>query len=220
MSARRVLIADDHAATRAGVRGVLERHGFEVCAEAEDAPGAVAAALRERPDVCLLDIRMPGNGIAAAAEIASAAPESAIVMLTVSRDDDDLFSALRVGAAGYLLKDTPAERLATSLEAVLDGEASLPGTLVARLVEEFRERGRRRHLAIPGRRGVELTDREWEVLQLLRRDRTTAEIAADLFVSETTVRTHVGAILRKLRVPDRRAARLLLDQASRNLDAD
>jgi len=219
VSCRRVLVADDHRATRSGVRRVLEAHGFDVCAEAEDAPGAVAAALRERPDVCLLDVRMPGNGISAAAEIASALPESAIVMLTVSRDDDDLFSALRVSAAGYLLKDIPAERLAASLEAVLEGEASLPGTLVARLVEEFRERGRRRFLALPGRRGVELTAREWEVLQLLRRDRTTAEIAAELFVSETTVRTHVGAILRKLRVPDRRAARRLLEEASRNLDA-
>lgn len=214
----RVLVADDHEATRAGVRRVLEAHGFDVCAEADDAGGAVAAAVRERPDVCLLDIRMPGNGITAAAEIASAVPEAAIVMLTVSRDDDDLFSALRVGAAGYLLKDIPAERLGSSLDAVLNGEASLPGTLVARLVEEFRERGRRRFLTLPGRRGVELTDREWEVLQLLRRDRSTAEIASELFVSETTVRTHVGAILRKLRVPDRRAARRLLDEASRNLD--
>ena len=218
MSTRRVLVADDHQATRTGVRRVLETHGFDVCAEAEDASGAVAAALRERPDVCLLDIRMPGNGISAAAEIAGAVPETAIVMLTVSRDDEDLFSALRVGAAGYLLKDIPAEHLAASLDAVLDGEASLPGTLVARLVEEFRERGRRRLLALPGRRGVELTGREWEVLQLLRRDRTTAEIAAELFVSETTVRTHVSAILRKLRVPDRRAARRLLEEASRNLD--
>jgi len=218
VSTRRVLVADDHEATRTGVRRVLETHGFDVCAEAEDAPGAVAAALRERPDVCLLDIRMPGNGISAAAEIAGAVPDTAIVMLTVSRDDEDLFSALRVGAAGYLLKDIPAERLATSLDAVLDGEASLPGTLVARLVEEFRERGRRRFLVLPGRRGVELTSREWEVLQLLRRDRTTAEIAAELFVSATTVRTHVGAILRKLRVPDRRAARRLLEEASRNLD--
>ena len=200
------------------MRRVLETHGFDVCAEAEDASGAIAAALRERPDVCLLDIRMPGNGISAAAEIAGVVPETAIVMLTVSRDDEDLFSALRVGAAGYLLKDIPAERLAAALDAVLDGEASLPGTLVARLVEEFRERGRRRFLALPGRRGVELTDREWEVLQLLRRDRTTAEIAAELFVSETTVRTHVSAILRKLRVPDRRAARRLLEEASRNLD--
>ncbi|HSC93210.1 MAG TPA: response regulator transcription factor [Gaiellaceae bacterium] len=208
----RVLVADDHAPTRAGVRRALGAHGFEVCAEAADAREAVEAARRERPDVALLDIRMPGNGIEAAAQIASELPGTAVVMLTVSRDDDDLFTALRVGAAGYLLKDLAAERLPDALRAVLAGEAALPGTLVARLVEEFRERGRRRLLALPGRRGVELTDREWEVLQLVRRERTTAEIAAALFVSETTVRTHVASILRKLRVPDRRAAIRLLDE--------
>lgn len=206
----RVLVADDHAATRAGIRRALEGRGFEVCAEAADGPAAVAAAVRERPDVCLLDIRMPGNGISAASEIVAALPETAVVMLTVSRDDDDLFTALRVGAAGYLLKDVAAERLPEALASVLSGEAALPGTLVARLVEEFRERGRRRLLTLPGRHGVELTAREWEVLQLVRRERTTAEIAEALFVSETTVRTHVAAILRKLRVPDRRAAVRLL----------
>ncbi|MGE5690262.1 MAG: response regulator [Pseudomonadota bacterium] len=208
----RVLIADDHAATRAGVRRALDGHGFEVCAEAADAAGAVAAAVAERPDVCLLDIRMPGNGIVAAGEIVDAVPEAAVVMLTVSRDDDDLFAALRLGAAGYLLKDVAAERLPDALEAVLAGEAALPGMLVARLVEEFRSRGRRRLLTLPGRRGVELTDREWEVLQLLRRDRSTADIAESLFVSETTVRTHVSSILRKLRVSDRREAVRLLDR--------
>src|SRR6185436_1396061 len=153
---------------------------------------------------------MPGNGIVAAGEIVEAVPDTAVVMLTVSRDDDDLFAALRLGAVGYLLKDVAAERLADALEAVLEGEAALPGTLVARLVEEFRSRGRRRLLTLPGRNSVELTDREWEVLQLLRRDRTTAEIAESLFVSETTVRTHVSAILRKLRVSDRREAVRLL----------
>jgi DNA-binding NarL/FixJ family response regulator len=209
----RVLIADDHAPTRAGVRRALDGRGFEVCAEAADAAGAVTAAVAHRPDVCLLDIRMPGNGIVAAGEIVEAVPETAVVMLTVSRDDDDLFAALRLGAVGYLLKDVAAERLADALEAVLVGEAALPGTLVARLVEEFRSRGRRRLLTLPGRHGVELTDREWEVLQLLRRDRSTAEIAESLFVSETTVRTHVSAILRKLRVSDRReAVRLLEDR--------
>jgi DNA-binding NarL/FixJ family response regulator len=208
----RVLIADDHAPTRAGVRRALDGRGFEVCAEAADAAGAVTAAIAHRPDVCLLDIRMPGNGIVAAGEIVDAVPDTAVVMLTVSRDDDDLFAALRLGAVGYLLKDVAAERLADALEAVLVGEAALPGTLVARLVEEFRSRGRRRLLTLPGRHGVELTDREWEVLQLLRRDRTTAEIAESLFVSETTVRTHVSAILRKLRVSDRREAVRLLEE--------
>jgi DNA-binding NarL/FixJ family response regulator len=207
-----VVIADDHAPTRAGVRAALDGGGFTVVAEGHDADSAVAAALREQPDVVLLDIHMPGNGIAAAVTIGERLPGAAVVMLTVSRDDDDLFAALRLGAVGYLLKDVAAERLADALEAVLVGEAALPGTLVARLVEEFRSRGRRRLLTLPGRHGVELTDREWEVLQLLRRDRSTAEIAESLFVSETTVRTHVSAILRKLRVSDRREAVRLLEE--------
>jgi DNA-binding NarL/FixJ family response regulator len=99
----RVLIADDHPPTRAGVRSILEEDGFEVVAEAGDAPSAVSAAESLRPDVCLIDIHMPGNGISAVGQIAASVPETAIVMLTVSRHDDDLFDALRAGASGYLL---------------------------------------------------------------------------------------------------------------------
>lgn len=202
----RVLVADDHVPTRAGVRRVLEEHAFEVCAEAADADRAVAAAEAERPDVCLLDIRMPGGGIAAAGRIAAALPEAAIVMLTVSRDDADLFDALRAGASGYLLKDIERDRLPEALRGVVAGEAQLPATLVARLVEEFRHRGRRRRLLSARRPGVQLREREWEVLELLREGQSTAEIARRLFVAEVTVRSHVSAILRKLRVPDREAA--------------
>ena len=208
----RVLVADDHVPTRAGVRAVLEEDGFELCAEAGDADGAVAAALRERPDVCLLDIRMPGGGIAAAARISTALPETAIVMLTVSRDDADLFDALRAGASGYLLKDIERGRLPGALRGVLAGEAPLPASLVARLVEEFRHRDRRRRLLIASRPGVQLREREWEVLELLHEGLSTAEIARRLFVAEVTVRSHVSAILRKLRVPDRKAAVELLDR--------
>src|SRR6185436_9962129 len=103
---RTVLIADDHAAARAGVRTALEHGGFVVCAEASDGPGAVDAALRERPDACLLDVHMPGGcGIEAAAEIAARLPGTAIAMLTVSADEEDLFAAIQAGAVGYLLKD-------------------------------------------------------------------------------------------------------------------
>ncbi len=155
---------------------------------------------------------MPGNGIVAAAEIASRLPETAIVMLTVSRDDSDLFDALRAGASGYLLKDTDPSRLAHALRGVLDGEAALPRTLVARVIDEFRARGRRRRLTFAKSRGVELTEREWEVLELLHQKLSTAEIAERLMVSQVTVRTHIAAILRKLRVPDRAAAMKLLDE--------
>jgi DNA-binding NarL/FixJ family response regulator len=208
----RVLIADDHPPTRVGVRAALERGAFTVCAEAADAAAAVEAARRERPDVCLLDIHMPGDGIRAAETIGRELPETAIVMLTVSRADEDLFAALRVGASGYLLKDIDPTRLPLALHGVLEGEAALPRHLVALVIEEFRERRRRRRIPLVGRRSVELTDREWEVLDLMREGLSTQEIADRLFISPVTVRTHVSAILRKLHVPSREAAVKLLER--------
>jgi DNA-binding NarL/FixJ family response regulator len=211
-AATKVLVADDHPATRAGVRSALEGRGFAVCAEAADAAGAVEGALRTRPRVCLLDIHMPGNGIAAAAEISAALPDTAVVMLTVSRDDDDLFAALRAGAVGYLLKDTDPDRLPNALQGVLNGEAALPRSLVARVLDEFRarEQRRRRHGHV-----LDLTRREWDVLELLGEGLSTAQIAERLFISRVTVRTHVAAALRKLRVPDRKAAIELLRELAR-----
>jgi DNA-binding NarL/FixJ family response regulator len=208
----RLLIADDHPPTRAGVRAALDGEGFEVCAEVGDAPAAVEAARAERPDVCLLDIHMPGNGIAAAARITQAVPETAVVMLTVSRNDDDLFDALRVGAIGYLLKDMDADRLAQTLRDVVAGEAVLSRGLLARVMEEFRSRGRHVRLPLSGRRSAQLTSREWETLDLLRQGLTTKQIADRLFVAPVTVRTHIAAVLRKLRVPDRAAAIRLLEE--------
>ena len=201
----RVLIADDHPPTRAGVRLSLEDTGrFEVVAEAANAAAAVAAAGEQQPDVALLDIHMPGNGIEAARSIATSSPETAVVMLTVSRDDADLFAALRAGARGYLLKDIDPDRLAPALDGVLSGEAALPRGLVARLIEEFRTRD-----SSAGRREgplAKLTDREWEVLRGMQQGKSTAEMAAEMFVSAVTVRTHVSAILRKLRVSTREDA--------------
>ena len=211
-SSSRVLIADDHPPTRAGVQAALENGGFSVCAQAADAKSAIEAARRERPDVCLLDIHMPGDGIHAAEIIARELPEAAVVMLTVSRTDDDLFNALRAGASGYLLKDIDPVRLPLALQGVLEGEAALPRRLVALLIEEFRERKRRRRIPLVGRRGVELTDREWEVLELMKQGLSTDEIATRLFISPVTVRTHVSAVLRKLHVPTREAALELLER--------
>ena len=212
-TAIRVLVADDHPPTRAGVRAALEKEGsFTVCAEEPDGDSAVEAARRERPDVCLLDINMPGDGIKAAETISRELPETAVVMLTVSRADEDLFDALRAGASGYLLKDIDPERLPHALRGVLEGEAALPRRLVALLIEEFRERRRRRRIPLVGRRSVELTDREWEVLDLMRDGLPTEEIAARLFISPVTVRTHVSSILRKLQVPTREEALKLLER--------
>lgn len=211
-SAFRVLIADDHPPTRAGVQAALERGGFVVCAQAADAQGAIDAARRERPDVCLLDIHMPGDGVYAAETISRHLPEVAVVMLTVSRSDEDLFNALRAGASGYLLKDIDPARLPLALRGVLEGEAALPRRLVALLIEEFRERRRRRRIPLVGRRPAELTDREWEVLEAMRQGLSTDEIGSRLFISPVTVRTHVSSILRKLHVPTREAALELLER--------
>jgi DNA-binding NarL/FixJ family response regulator len=208
-----VVIADDHLAVRTGVRDALEADGgFEVRGEAADAPTALELARRERPDLCLLDVGMPGGGIPAAARIAADVPQTSVVMLTVSRSDAHLFDALRAGAAGYLLKDTAPDRLPHALRGVLAGEAAVPRELVARLIDEFRDRGRRR-LRLGGRRGAELTRREWEVLDLMRQSLGTGEVAQRLGISPVTVRRHVSAILRKLRVPDREAALALLERA-------
>lgn len=209
-----VLVADDHAPTRAGVRDALGDDGFAVVAEAAGADAAVELALRERPDVCLLDIHMPGGGIAAAARITEELPEIVVVMLTVSREDEDLFAALRAGAAGYLLKDMDPARLAPALRGVVAGEAAVPRTLVARVVEEFRSSERRPSLPLVRSRGARLTAREWEVLELLRERLTTGEIAHRLGLSAVTVRRHVSSILAKLRVPDRRAMARLLEADS------
>jgi two-component system nitrate/nitrite response regulator NarL len=202
----RVVVADDHPPTRAGVREALEQHGWVVVAEAATASEAVAAAREHRPDVCLLDINMPGSGIAAAAEITHSVSDVAIVMLTASRDDEDLFAALRAGASGYLLKDMDPARLAPALHGVLAGEAVLPRWLVLKVVEQFRATPRRR-IVLPNRQtAAQLTEREAEILDLMASGLSTEEIAGRLFLAQVTVRTHISAILKKLRVRDRKAA--------------
>ncbi len=199
----RIVLADDHATTRLGVRLALEDGGFQVVAEAVDAPSAVAAALKHRPDLCLLDVYMPGGGIQAAGELAEVLPEMPIVMLSVSETNDDLFDAIRAGACGYLLKDTDPERLPFALRAVLDGEAPLPRVLTARLITEFRRHGRERRIAGADGKLVTLSERESEILELLRTELSTKQVADRLGISPVTVRRHVSEALRKLRVSDR-----------------
>jgi DNA-binding NarL/FixJ family response regulator len=206
-----VLLADDHLGVRVGTRLALEEGGFVVCAEAADGPSAVEAARRELPDICLIDVLMPGGGIEAAAQIAAELPDVAIVMLTVSDDEEHLFDAIRAGASGYLLKDMDPDRLSAALSGVLAGEAAFPRRLVTRVIEEFSERQRRR-VPLPAGGRAELTGREWETLELLRAGNSTAAVARRLGISDVTVRRHVSAAVRKLRVRDRRAAVELLDQ--------
>jgi DNA-binding NarL/FixJ family response regulator len=202
----RVLLADAHAATLAGLRIALTGDPFEVVAEATDAAGAVAGALRERPDVCVLDADMPGGGVGATGEIARELPGTGVVVLASARDDGAMLDAVRAGAVGYLLKDMDPERLRFALIGVTQGEAALPRTLVTRLMLEFRVRERRRRLVVGLDNDAELTRREWDVLSLMAEGASTRDMAASLSVSEVTVRRHVSGVLSKLGVPDRTAA--------------
>jgi DNA-binding NarL/FixJ family response regulator len=199
------VIADDHQAMRLGVRMALMRGGFDVVAEAADCEGAVNATVREQPDVCLLDIRMPGGGIEAAAAIAASVPSTAVVMLTVSDDTDDVLASLRAGALGYLPKDTRPDRLPAALCGVLKGEAALPRALVGRVLTQFR--GFDAVAANPVRVGdVELTRRESEIMRMLSSGVSTVEAGKLLSLSPITIRRHVSAAVAKLGVADRKAA--------------
>jgi two-component system, NarL family, nitrate/nitrite response regulator NarL len=206
VSGARVVIADDHAPTRALLRRALGNAGFDVRADVRDAPSAVAAVIEHDAEVALLDVRMPGSGIAAASEIARVHPSTTVVMLTVSSDDADLFASVAAGAVGYLAKGLPDVDLASALTAVLDGKAALPPSLVRTLLAEFQSRDRTTRLSRSQPRWANLSAREREVLDLLAEGCATAEIAQRLFVSQVTVRTHISAILHKLEVPDRAAA--------------
>ena len=205
----RVVIADDHVRMRARIRAALEADGCVVCAEAGGADDAIAQAAEYRPDVALLDIHMPGSGIRAAEEISRALPETAVVMLTASEEEDDLFDSLRAGAQGYLLKEGDPSTLGDSLRGVLAGESAMTPRLLTRILDEFRAPTRQRF-----RRGSpvasRLSTREWEVMELLAGGASTDEVAGRLFLSATTVRVHVSSVLRKLHVTDREAAFRLL----------
>jgi DNA-binding NarL/FixJ family response regulator len=195
-----------------GLRESLRGSTFEIVGEAADAGGAVALALRARPELCLLDLDMPGGGIRAIHEILEHLPETAIVVLSASGSDTDLLTALRAGAVGFLPLDLDPTRLPDALHGVLEGEAAIPRSLVLRLVEAVRSDGRHREARRDGRR-IELTWREWEVLDLMCAGLSTGETAARLLVSAVTVRRHVSNVVKKLDVADRTAAVALLDRA-------
>ena len=205
----RVVMADDHARMRTRIRKALEAGGCEVVGEGATAEEAVALAAEHAPDVALLDIHMPGNGIAAAREIARTLPATAVVMLTASAEDDDLFDSLRAGASGYLLKDTDPDVLVEALRGVVEGEAAMSRRLVGRIMEEFRSPATPRFVR-RSKASARLSAREWEVMELLGEGLTTDEVAQRLYLSPTTVRVHVSGVLRKLRVKDRESAFRLL----------
>src|SRR3954451_5870246 len=202
----RVLLAAPHAAALAGLRMSLGREHFDVVAEAADATAAVAAALREQPDICVLDADIPGGATQATATITGELPRTAVVLLAPPRGDEPMLDAGRAGAAGYLFSDMDPERLRFALRGVMEGEAALPRKLVSRLMEEFRTRERGRRLPAALGTDVELTGREWDVLEGLSRGASTRDVAGNLGISEVTVRRHVSTAIAKLGVPDRKSA--------------
>jgi two-component system, NarL family, nitrate/nitrite response regulator NarL len=207
----RVLVADDHVPTRAGVRSALESDGFEVCGEARDAAGAVRAVRIWDPDVCLMDAQMAG-AIAAAAEVTNSRPRTAVVMLTDDLNEGELLEVLRAGAIGYLPKDMDRSRLPFALRDAVHGAMVIPRRLVNEAVHTLRERPDAHEWEVPG---ANLSRREFEVLDLVRSGQGTGEIAESLSLSPVTVRRHISSAVRKLGVPDREAAAQLLVRARR-----
>jgi DNA-binding NarL/FixJ family response regulator len=203
---RRTLVVDDHPLTRAALVGLLEQHDFPVVGEASDGDEAVDRAREVQPDLVLLDLTMPGcGGLEALPRVRAAAPDCEVVVLTASGTDENLLAAIRAGAAGYLLKTEPPERIAEMLEGVSHGEAALSGEIARRLVDRVREGGRL-DSGVPDSIAEELSAREVEVLLLLDEHLGTDEIAKRLYISEHTVRSHVKSLLRKLGVSSRREA--------------
>jgi DNA-binding NarL/FixJ family response regulator len=207
-----LVVGDEQVATRVGIKSAVEPHGLRVVGEASTAAEAVECCLAQRPDVCLLATRLPGNALGAAQLIKRSLPDTKIIMLTASGRSDELFSALRAGADGYLLMTTSAARLPYAIRGVANGEAALPRDLTIHLVREFRDRGHRRRVELSPGRDVELTAREFEVLECLRKRERTAEVAAHLGITEITVRRHVSSLVRKLGAPDRSRMLKMLEE--------
>ena len=201
-----VLIVDDHPLTRDALAQLLLQHGFDVVGEAGEGAEAVEQAGELHPDLVLLDLTMPGtDGLAALPRIRDAAPSCEIVVLTASGTEENLLAAIRGGAAGYLLKSEPPERIVGLLHGVAAGEAALSGSVARRLLDRVRDGGRLGG-GVPDEIAGKLSAREVEVLLLLDEHLGTDEIAARLFISEHTVRSHVKSLLRKLGVSSRREA--------------
>ncbi len=207
----RVLLVDDQAMVRAGLRMILDSEpDIEVCCEVEEGEKAAAAVAEHRPDVILMDIRMPGmDGLAATREVLAADPAAKVVILTTFDLDEYVYGALRAGASGFLLKSADGDTLVDAVRVIAGGEALLAPEVTRRVIEQF-TRGDRSSPSFPGTEHVpsdeaigDLSDREVEVLQLMARGLSNHEIAKELFLSSTTVKTHVSHILTKMGVRDR-----------------
>ena len=199
-----VLIADDQTLVRDGFRMILDaQEDIEVVGEAADGIEAVAKARELRPDVVLMDVRMPGrDGLEATRDVLRELPETRILILTTFDLNEYLYEAMKAGASGFLLKDIPRAQLVDGVRTVAAGDALLAPTITRRLIEQFVKRPPRSVRPLPSAIGT-LTARELEVIKLVARGRSNTEIAAELFVSEATVKTHVAHALAKLNLRDR-----------------
>jgi DNA-binding NarL/FixJ family response regulator len=205
-----VVVADDQALVRGGFRVILDLAGIPVVAEAADGKQAIAAVLKHRPDVVLMDIRMPEmDGLEATRRILESRPgqDVRVIMLTTFDLDQYVYAALAAGASGFLLKDVSPEHLVTAVQLVRTGDALLAPSITRRLVERFAPQ--RTEARVPGRDLSVLTPRELEVLGLIARGMSNAELASALTLSEATVKTHVANILAKLDLRDRVQAVIL-----------
>ncbi|MFD1713088.1 response regulator [Amnibacterium flavum] len=201
MSDIRVLLVDDQALLRGGIRAILESEpGIVVVGEGDDGQAAIDLTMSLAPDVICLDVQMPGmDGLTAARHIAALPHPPAILMLTTFNRDDYLFEALQHGASGFLLKNSSPERLVEAVQVVARGDALLSPDVTRRVIEHFTERT----TVEPSAAAEQLTDREREVLGLVARGLSNAEIARELYLGEATVKTHVSKVLLKLGLRDR-----------------
>ena len=204
----RVLVVDDHALFRRGICEVLRsEEGIEVVGEGEDGAVAVAVAEELAPDVVLMDVRMPGcGGIEATRRLAASLPSVRILMLTVSDEEEDLYDAIKAGAAGYLLKEISIEEVADAVRAVVQGQTLISPSMASKLIVEFASLARRADIEQDPVPAPRLTDRELEVLKLVAQGLSNRDIGVQLFISENTVKNHVRNILEKLQLHSRMEA--------------
>jgi DNA-binding NarL/FixJ family response regulator len=200
-TAPHVLIAAERLPTRVGLRLALEPGAR--CTEVADAQAAVDAAVRDRPDVCLLGLDPPGQGLRVVHEIATQVPSAAVILITNKLDEEEFMAAVRAGASGYVTQSLDPARLPFVVRSAMRGEPAVPRRFVTRLLDELRLRERRRTVLLAGKGRVALTAREWEVAEMLLRSASTAEIAEELGVAPVTVRRHIGSIEQKLGVSTR-----------------
>jgi DNA-binding NarL/FixJ family response regulator len=212
-AAARVLLAEPDQPTRAGLRLVLEAGGFAVAGEAADAATAVAVAVDVRPEVGLVAAELPGGGLDAIRQIALAVPRTRLIVLSGRASGEELVEAVRAGAVGYLGRETRSERLPEILRGILAGEVALPRRHSQHLVEALRGRDTQR-AQLSARTDAALTDRQWEVLELLADGLSTAEIGHRLGISVVTTRRHISSVMAKLGVADRASAAELVRRRS------